>query len=154
MHVGSTDNALKFRVERYCRKRIEAGGLQILLLLFKTKNCMKIISGILILITAFLSFKHGWSAITNNASPQEAEMFTQIGITKPLSTVIGILSFAVGVMVLFPKTFFVGNIVNAVVILLIMALSLRAGNMRIALIEIPFLLIPLLMIYLGHPLAK
>lgn len=45
---------------------------------------MKIISGILILITAFLSFKHGWAAITNNASPEEAEMFTQIGITKPL----------------------------------------------------------------------
>lgn len=115
---------------------------------------MKIISGILILITAFLSFKHGWTAITNNASQQEAEMFTRIGITRPLSLITGILSFAVGVMVLFPKTFFIGNVVNAALILLIMALSLKAGNMKTALIEIPFLLMPLVLIYLGHPLAK
>lgn len=101
---------------------------------------------------AFLSFKHGWAAITNNASPEEAEMFTQIGITKPLSMVIGVLSFGVGVMVLFPKTFFIGNVVNAAIILLIMALSLKAGNMKTALIEIPFLLMPLVMTYLGHPL--
>lgn len=115
---------------------------------------MKIISGILIFITAFLSFKHGWAAITNNASPEEAEMFTQLGINKPLSIVIGIVSFAVGVMVLFPKTFFIGNVVNAVIILFIMALSLKAGNMKTALIEIPFLLMPLVMIYLGHPFKK
>lgn len=115
---------------------------------------MKIISGILILITAFLSLKHGWAAITNNASAAEADMFSQSGITKPLSMVIGILSFGVGVMVLFPKTFFIGNVVNAVLMLLIMALSLKAGNMKTALIETPFLLMTLVMIYLGHPFAK
>lgn len=115
---------------------------------------MKTMSGVLILITAFLSFKHGWSAITNNASPTETEMFTQLGITKSFSMVIGIISFGVGIMVLFPKTFFIGNVFNAIIILLIMALSLKAGNMKIALIEIPFLLMPLVMIYLGHPFKK
>jgi hypothetical protein len=38
--------------------------------------------------------------------------------------------------------------------LLIMALSLKTGNLKTALIEIPFLLMPLVMIWLGHPLKK
>ena len=52
------------------------------------------------------------------------------------------------------KSFFIANLVNAVTILLIMAFSLRAGNFKTALIEIPFLLMPLVLIYLGHPLKK
>jgi len=33
-----------------------------------------------------------------------------------------------------------------------MTLALKAGNYKFALIEIPFLLIPLMLIYLRHPL--
>jgi hypothetical protein len=32
-----------------------------------------------------------------------------------------------------------------------MALSLRAGNIKMALIEIPFLILPLIMIWLKYP---
>jgi hypothetical protein len=32
-----------------------------------------------------------------------------------------------------------------------MALALKAGNYKFAFIEVPFLLVPLLLIYLGHP---
>ena len=117
-------------------------------------NNMKIISETLILIIVFLSFRHGWSAITNNASPQEAKILTDLGITKPLAIVVSILSLAVGLMVLFPQTFFIGNLINAIMILLIMALSLRVGNIKNALIEIPLLLMPLVLIWLGHPLRK
>ena len=81
-------------------------------------------------------------------------MFTDLGITKPLALVVGVLSLAVGVMVLFPQTFFLGNIINAIMIVLIMALALRVGNIKLALIEIPFLLMPLLLIWLGHPFRK
>lgn len=117
-------------------------------------SILKIISGILILTTAFLSFKHGWEGLTVDVKPDEPNLFTQLGIGKTGVFLISLLSIAVGLMVLFPQTFFAGNLINAVMILSIMALSLKTGNLKIALIEIPFLLMPLVMIYLGHPFKK
>lgn len=113
---------------------------------------MKIISGILIIITAFLSFKHGWEGITMKTETNE--MIEALGISKSILVVISVLSLGVGVMVLFPQTFFMANLLNALTIVTIMALSLKHGNTKIALVEIPFLLMPLVMIYLGHPLKK
>jgi hypothetical protein len=115
---------------------------------------MKIISALLILVTVYLNAKHGWSGVSNTMSPAEIKMMTDIGIEKNWFLPIGILSFVICLLVLFPQTFFIGNILNAMVILIIMALSLKAGVIKTALIEIPFLLMPLLMIYLGHPLKK
>lgn len=43
-------------------------------------------------------------------------------------------------MLFFPQTFFISNVLNAITIVLIMALSLRAGDYKMVLIEIPFLL--------------
>jgi hypothetical protein len=113
---------------------------------------MKIISGILILITVFFSFKHGWAALTMKYD--ESEAFSKLDISRPVLLIVGALTLLVGVFVLFPYTFFAGNIINAVLILFILALQLRAGNIKAALIEIPFLLLPLVMIWLGHPFKK
>ena len=113
---------------------------------------MKIISGALILITAFLSFKHGWEGLTNK--PEAVKMLTELGIGEVGGKVMSVVTLAVGLLILFPQTFFAGNLLNAGVILVIMALALKAGNLKIALIEIPFLLMPLVMIWLGHPLRK
>jgi hypothetical protein len=115
---------------------------------------MKIISSILILVTAFLSFKHGWDALTTQVKPGETNMLTELGIGKTALLIAGILSLTVGLLVLFPQTFFAGNLLNAAMILVIMALSLKAGNIKTALIEIPFLLMPLVLIYLGHPFKR
>lgn len=115
---------------------------------------MKIVSGILILITAFLSFKHGWDGLTLDVKPGDNDMMETLGINKIGILIISILSIAVGLLVLFPQTFFIGNLINAAVILLIMALALKTNNLKIALIEIPFLIMPLLMIWLGHPFKK
>jgi hypothetical protein len=113
---------------------------------------MKIISGVLILITAFLSFRHGWAGVT--MKPEAAAMTTQLGLNKTLSFCFAILTLTGGLLVLFPQTFFAGNLINALLILLIMCLGLHTGNIKMALIEIPFLLMPLVMIWLGHPLKK
>jgi len=115
---------------------------------------MKIISGILILITAFLSFKHGWDGLMVNVKPGDADMMAELGIGRTGTIIMSILSIAVGLMVLAPQTFFAGNLLNATIILVIMALSLKAGNIKTALIEIPFLLMPMVMIWLGHPFKK
>ena len=115
---------------------------------------MKIISGLLILITAFLSISHGWSGVSGNFKPEAAKMMADIGLTTPLLTAIGVLSLAVGVMVLIPQTFFLANLLNAFMILLIMAFALRSGVIKTFLIEIPFLLMPLALIWLGHPFKR
>ena len=111
---------------------------------------MKILSIILILVSAFLSFKHGWDAF-HPANPEQAKMMADLGITQTLMPYFGVLSIIIGLMLLFPQTFFISNVLQAVTILLIMALSLRAGNVRMALIEIPFLAMPLLLIWLKYP---
>lgn len=89
-----------------------------------------------------------------HAKTGEPDMMAQLGIGKTMGMAFSILSIVVGLLVLFPQTFFAGNLLNAAMILLIMALSLQTGNLRTALIEIPFLIMPLLLIWLGHPFKK
>ena len=115
---------------------------------------MKIISSILILITTSLILKHGWDGLHIDAHPEQAKMAADIGLGKAGITVLSILNIAVGIAILFPQSFFIANLVHACTLLLIMAFSLREGNYKAALIEIPFLLIPLILIRLGHPLKK
>lgn len=112
---------------------------------------VKIISGILIGITVYLNFKHGWEALHISNYPEQEKMMSDLGINKTYVPLIGIVSIAVGLIILFPKTFFIGNLMNAFLILTIMALSLKSGNPKIAIIEIPFLIMPLVMIWLKHP---
>lgn len=111
---------------------------------------MKIISIALLLISAFLSFRHGWDAF-RPVKPEQAKMMTELGITKTMVPYFGALSIAIGLMLFFPQTFLLSNMLNAIIILIIMALSLSAGNVRMALIEIPFLAMPLVLIWLKHP---
>jgi hypothetical protein len=111
---------------------------------------MKIISIILVLISSFLSLKHGWDAF-QPGNAEQTKMMTDLGITESLKPFVGVFSIITGLMILFPQTFFIGNLLNAITIVLIMALSLRAGVTRIALVEIPFLALPLGLIWLTYP---
>lgn len=111
---------------------------------------MKFVTIALLLISSFLSLKHGWDAF-QPANAEQAKMMADLGITKSIMPFVGALSIIIGLMLLFPQTFFVGNLLNAIVILLIMAFSLRAGNVKMAFIEIPFLALPLLLIWLKYP---
>jgi len=112
---------------------------------------VKIISGTLKGITVYLNCKHGWEALHINNYPKQAKMRSDLGINNIYVLLVGIVSMAGGLLVLFPKTFFIGNLINAFLISTIMALSLKSGNLKIAIIEIPFLIMPLLMIWLKHP---
>ena len=109
-----------------------------------------IISLLLLIVSVFLSLSHDWSAF-RPPTPQQAEMMSILGISKTALPYFGVFSIIIGLMLLFPKTFFISNLLHAITILLIMALSLRAGNHKIALIEIPFLALPLIMIWLKYP---
>ncbi|WP_057939838.1 hypothetical protein [Algoriphagus resistens] len=111
---------------------------------------MKIFSIVLLLISAFLSFKHGWDAF-QPANAQQAQMMSELGITKSVMPFFGVFSILIGLMLFFPQTFVLSNILNTIVIVLIMALALNAGNYKMALFEIPFLAMPLVMIWLKYP---
>lgn len=110
-----------------------------------------IISLALLAISVLLSFRHGWEAFNYKDNPQSAKMMSELGISASLAPFLGVMSIAIGVLLLIPRTFFLGNLLNAITIVLIMALALRAGNYKIALIEIPFLAMPLIMIWLKYP---
>jgi hypothetical protein len=115
---------------------------------------MKILSALLILITSVLSLKHGWDGLHLESNPDAARMAAELGFGKTSITIMSIVGMAAGIAILFPQTFYAATFINAGTIFLIMILSLRVGNFKTALIEIPFLAIPLLLIYWGHPLKK
>ncbi|HLU51598.1 MAG TPA: hypothetical protein VKZ42_05490, partial [Flavobacteriaceae bacterium] len=66
----------------------------------------------------------------------------------------GAILLAASVMILFPKTFVWGNIIMAAGILLIICLQLFHKDFKGAALELPFLLLNLLIIYLQHPLKS
>lgn len=112
---------------------------------------LRIISIILILGSVIMGVRHGWNAF-QPADPEQAKMMADLGIGNTGVLIFGIVSIVGALMLLFPQTFLIGNIVNAVSIVVIMALALNAGNIRMALIEIPFLAVPLLLIWLKYPI--
>jgi hypothetical protein len=111
---------------------------------------IRIISGLLILVTVYFGISHGLRAFSK-PSAQYLEMMASLGIIDTISKMFGICSILSAVLILFPKTFFIGNVLRTVFLLLLMSLALKAGKYKFALIEIPFLLMPLVLIYLGHP---
>lgn len=113
-----------------------------------TKN---IISLLLLITSVLLSFKHAWDTFNYKNNPGQVKMMANLGIGESAIPFFVFLTIAIGVLLLIPKTFFLGNTLNAISIVLIMALALRAGDFKMALMEIPFLAMPLIMIWLKYP---
>jgi len=113
-----------------------------------------IISLLLLVVSVGLSFKHGWDTFTYKNNPESGKMMAELGIPESWVPALGVFTFIVGVLLIIPKTFFIGNVLNAVSIVMIMALALKAGNYKIALMEIPFLALPLVLIWLKYPFQR
>ncbi len=110
----------------------------------------KIINSILILFAVFMGTKHGWNMV--NAKPEMLEMFGKWGLGKNTVMINGGVTSLASVLILFPKTFIWGNFLMAVGILLIICLQLLQKDLKGVAIELPFLLLNLIVIYLQHPL--
>ena len=113
-----------------------------------------ITSLILLLASAYLAFKHGWDTFNYKKHPQSLKMMTELGIGESMIPVFGALTILIGALLLIPRTFFLGNVLNAISIVIIMALAIRSGNFKMAFMEIPFLIMPLVMIWLKYPFLK
>lgn len=113
---------------------------------------LKILNSILILFAVFMGIKHGWNMLM--AKPEMLEMFGKWGLEKNVVIISGAVNLLASILILFPKTFVWGNFLMAVGILLIICMQLLHKDLKGAAIEIPFLLLNLVIIYLQHPLKS
>ncbi|RYD81082.1 MAG: hypothetical protein EOP55_00350 [Sphingobacteriales bacterium] len=119
---------------------------------------IKILSAVLILVALYMGLKQGWAM--TSGKPEMTEMFNKWGIGKTGLTVIGVFTMLGAVLVLIPQTFLWGNFITAAGILLMICLHLNettassADRLKGVAIELPFLLLSLVIIYLQHPLSK
>lgn len=113
---------------------------------------LKILSSVLILFSVYMGIKHGWGMVT--AKPAMLEMFGKWNVGRNGVVILGGVGLIATLLILFPPTFLWGNLITACVILFIIASMLNQGDLKGVLIELPFLIIPLVMIYLQHPLKR
>ena len=113
---------------------------------------LKIINSILILVAVSMGLKQGWAMFSGKA--EMLEMLSKWNFSKTALMVNGAVTIIAALMILFPKTFVWGNFIMATGILMIICLHLLDKNLKGVTIEIPFLLLNLVIIYLQHPLSK
>lgn len=112
----------------------------------------KAISGILILVTLYMGIRQGWPMISGKV--EMLNMLSEWGIGETVAMVMGILTLGAAILVLFPKTFFYGNVITAIVIIYVIASQLIYNDLQAAAIELPFLIMPIVLLYLGHPFSQ
>jgi len=113
---------------------------------------IKIINSLLILFVVFMGFKQGWAMFSGK--PEMLAMFSKWRFNSQSLIVLGTITMLSALLILFPRTFVFGNFLMAITILLIICLQLSTKNLKGAVIELPFLLMNLLIIYLQYPLTK
>lgn len=113
---------------------------------------LKIINAVLILVSVFMGFKQGYAMFSGK--PEMVEMFGKWGFSKTGLMINGAITILAAILILFPKTFVWGNFLMAAGILLIICFHLLDKDLKGVAIEIPFLLLSLLIIYLQHPLKS
>lgn len=113
---------------------------------------LKIINSALILVALFMGLKQGWAMASGK--PEMLEMFGKWGFNKTGLAINGAVTMIAAILILFPKTFVWGNFLMATGILLIICFHLLEKDFKGVLVELPFLLLNLLIIYLQYPNFK
>ncbi|MCI1752983.1 MAG: DoxX family protein [Flavobacteriales bacterium] len=113
---------------------------------------IKIISAILLLVAVFMGLKQGWAMFSGK--PEMLDMFSKWNVNKTGLAINGAITMLSALLLLHPKTFVWGNFLMAAGILLIMCFHLMDRDLKGFAIELPFLLINFVLIYLHHPLSE
>jgi hypothetical protein len=113
---------------------------------------IKIINSILILCAVFMGIKQGWAM--SIGKPEMLELFGKWHFSKNALLINGIITILGALLIMHPRTFIWGNFLMAAGILLIICFQLSDRNFKGVLIELPFFLLNLIIIYLHHPLQK
>jgi hypothetical protein len=116
---------------------------------------IKLISASLILFSAFMGVKHGWGAYHSKPGDTGpvANLLQTLHLSQNELKFFAVLTIAGGLLLLAPQTFFIGNLLNICLFLFLILRFLLVGDIKHALSEIPFLLIPVLLIFIKHPLV-
>lgn len=113
---------------------------------------IKILSTALLLVAVYMGLKQGYAMFSGK--PEMIELFGKWNFSKTTIMINGIITMISALLLLHPKTFVIGNFIMAAGILLITCYHLSDRDLKGAAIEIPFLLLNLILIYLEHPLKK
>ena len=97
-----------------------------------------------------MGLKQGYAMFSGK--PEMLEMFGKWGFSKTGLMINGIITIVSALMILFPKTFVWGNFIMAADVLMIMCFHLLDKDLKGVAIELPFLLLNLVIIYLQYPL--
>ena len=135
------------------KKIIEGSPLQLSFFNHSTTTMvLKIINAALMLVAVFMGLKQGYAMFSGK--PEMLEMFSKWGFNKSGLMINGAVTMIAALLILFPKTFVWGNFLMAAGILLIICFHLLDKDFKGVLVELPFLLLNLVIIYLQHPLKK
>jgi hypothetical protein len=107
------------------------------------------LSAILVLLAFVMGLRHGVSLL--RSTPAQIQESLHISLDQPTIRIVGFLTCLGAILVIFSPTFFAANVISSVVILYLAAMQSKAHNLRGALVELPFVLLPLLVLYLGYP---
>lgn len=113
---------------------------------------IKILNSVLILFALYMGIKQGIAMISGKA--ELLQLFNKFDVGKNGVFILGVFTIIGAILVLIPKTFIYGNFITAAGILFIIALELNHKDLKGAAIELPFLALSLVILYLQHPLAK
>ena len=113
---------------------------------------VKVLNSILILGAVYMGFKQGFAMFSGKT--EMMEMFSKWGFSKTTLMINGAVTILAALMIVFPKTFVWGNFLMAAGILMILCLQLLNKDLKGAAVELPFLLLNLVIIYLQHPMNK
>ncbi len=109
----------------------------------------KYLNIVLILIAVFMGFKQGWAMLSGK--PEMLELFGKWNFSKYAVMLVGAITILSAVLIVIPKTFVWGNFLMATGILMILCFQLLDMNLKGAAIELPFLILNLIIIYLQYP---
>jgi hypothetical protein len=110
---------------------------------------IKIIHTGLLLFVVFMGIKQGFAMI--GASPEMIKMLKELNFNKTQILVFGIITLISTILIFHPKTFLAGNFLMAATILFLMFLQLQNQNLKGAFIELPFLMMNIILVYLKYP---
>ncbi len=112
-------------------------------------NLLKIIAALLTVVAVYMGLKQGYAMLTG--SDQMMTMFSKWGFTKTTLAINGAITLLSAILLLFPKTFVWGNTLMALGIIMIIGFHIKDEDWKGVSIELPFLLLNFILIYLKYP---
>ncbi|MCB9307086.1 MAG: DoxX family protein [Lewinellaceae bacterium] len=112
----------------------------------------KILNSVFIIFAVYMGIKQGWAMFS--AKPEMIDMFDRWQFGKTGVQTMGAITMLSALLILLPASFLWGNFLMAAGILLIICFHLWHNDLKGVIVELPFFLLNLVIIYLQHPLDR